>query len=107
MSQFRYEKIDPQAAGEFVSLIDSTIEGLSSNNSDYLEISWALAYLAADLSLKASPACHAVLIADLIVDALKSSINDASKRRKPSDQITYWPSRSITKNLFPLKAVNQ
>lgn len=105
MSQFKYEILDPKSTGEFLSSLKTALASIPSEGVSHLEVSWALAYLASELSLDAEPAGRALCIAELVIDALKSSINDQGKKRRPDDQITFWPSHGTTKNLFPLTAV--
>ena len=105
MSQFKYETLDPKSTGEFLSLLKSSLASVPREGVSHLEVSWALAYLASELSLEAEPAGRALCIAELVIDALKSSINDQGKKRRPEEQITYWPSKGVTTGLFPLTAV--
>ena len=105
MSQFKYETLDPKSTGEFLSLLKTTLASIPCDGLSHLEMSWALAYLASEHSLDVEPAGRALCIAELVIDALKSSINDQGKKRRPDDQITLWPSRGTTKSLFPLTAV--
>jgi hypothetical protein len=105
MSQFEYETLDPSNTGELISTFKSIVKGVPNNRFSHMELSWALAYLASEIALEVEPASRALCIGELVIDALKSSINDQGKKRRPDDQISFWPARSTAAGLFPLVAV--
>lgn len=105
MPQFKYESIDPSNTGGLISVFKSIVRTVPNNGFSHLELSWALAYLASDIALEVEPSDRALCVGELVIDALKSSLNDQSKKRRSEDQIRFWPGRSTVRDLSKFETV--